>query len=108
MKKLVLVLVLVISMMVGSACSNTKKTTEAASYEAEINKEEVMSFDISVDEEQWQTMLDNALEEEYIPADVTINGTTIKNVGIRPKGNSSLMQVAIDDTTDRYSFRIKA
>ena len=79
-------------------------TTE---YASQIDKTTIMSFGISVDEGEWQGMLDNATAEEYIPADVTINGTTIKNVGIRPKGNSSLSSIARDDTTDRYSFKIK-
>ncbi|WP_242854409.1 CotH kinase family protein [Oxobacter pfennigii] len=52
-------------------------------------------------------MLDNAIDEEYISADITINGTIIKNVGIRPKGNSSLSSISRDETTDRYSFKIK-
>ncbi|WP_245583108.1 CotH kinase family protein [Paenibacillus daejeonensis] len=76
-------------------------------YAEEIDKTQIMTFAISVDETEWQTMLDNAADKEYIPADITINGTTIENVGIRPKGNSSLSAVVRDDTTDRYSFKIK-
>lgn len=38
--------------------------------------------------------------------DVIVNGTKFENVGIRPKGNSSLKQVVMTDS-DRYSFRIK-
>ena len=85
----------------------TVVATTEASYADEIDKTQIMTFEISVDETNWQTMLDNAEDEEYISADVIINGTTIKNVGIRPKGNSSLSQVAKDDTTDRFSFKIK-
>lgn len=51
-------------------------------------------------------MLDNAAEETYIMVDVVVNGTTFTNVGIRPKGNSSLRDVASSDS-DRYSFRLK-
>ena len=36
----------------------------------------VMEIDISVDEEDWQEMLDNALAEEYISCDLMVNGTT--------------------------------
>jgi spore coat protein CotH len=35
-----------------------------------------------------------------------VNGTEFKDVGIRPKGNSSLTQVSSSDS-DRYSFRLK-
>ncbi|MFD0587326.1 CotH kinase family protein [Paenibacillus sp. GCM10027627] len=76
-------------------------------YVGQIDKTKMMTFSITADEAKWQEMLDNAANEEYISADVTINGTLIKNVGIRPKGNSSLRQIVNDDTTDRYSFKIK-
>ncbi|WP_419888884.1 CotH kinase family protein [Paenibacillus xylanexedens] len=87
--------------------SKTENTAQTVGYADQINKTEVMSISIDVDEEAWKKMLDNANEEQYISANITINGTTIENVGIRPKGNSSLRQVAGDDTTDRYSFKIK-
>ncbi len=121
---LIVVFLLVLS-MVTTACSSKSKgdstdkdteesiingeqsSTPTTEYASQIDKTTIMSFAISVDEEEWQGMLDNATAEEYIPADVTINGTTIKNVGIRPKGNSSLSSIARDDTTDRYSFKIK-
>ncbi|ULL18733.1 spore coat protein CotH [Paenibacillus sp. H1-7] len=82
-------------------------STQTLGYVKEMDKTKIMTFSINVDEAKWQEMLETAAEEEYISADVTINGTTIKNVGIRPKGNSSLKQVVADDTTDRYSFKIK-
>lgn len=116
----------VIASMLLSACSNEAETTttttqtavntekqtstsnaQTTSYAQSFNKTEVMSFSIDVDEAAWQEMLDTATEENYIKANVTINGTTIQNVGIRAKGNSSLRQVSQDDTTDRYSFKIK-
>lgn len=59
-----------------------------------------------MDADDWQDMLDNALSETYYAADVTINGQTFENVGIRPKGNTSLTQVASSDS-DRYSFKIE-
>ncbi|MBQ8903226.1 MAG: CotH kinase family protein, partial [Oscillospiraceae bacterium] len=67
---------------------------------------DVMTIDIIADETAWQTMLDNAMDEEYISVDVIINGQKITNVGIRPKGNNSLQQVASSDS-DRYGFKIK-
>ncbi|MFC3801198.1 CotH kinase family protein [Cohnella sp. GCM10012308] len=82
-------------------------SAQTLGYVGEIDKTKIMTFSVDVDETKWQEMLDSASDKEYIPADVTINGTTIKNVGIRPKGNSSLKQVVQDDTTDRYSFKIK-
>ncbi len=47
------------------------------------------------------------MEEEYYSANITINGETYYNVGLRAKGNTTLSQIANDDTTDRYSFKVK-
>jgi len=66
----------------------------------------IISIDIIADEDDWQEMLDNAINEQYIMVDIIINGEKFKNVGIRPKGNSSLTQVA-NSNSDRYSFRLK-
>ena len=67
---------------------------------------EVLSVEITVDEDQWEQMLENAIDEEYISCDVTVNGTEYTSVGIRPKGNSSLSTVYQSDS-DRYSFKLE-
>ncbi len=76
-------------------------------YASAMDKTKVIGIQIIADEDDWANMLENAAAEEYIPATVVIDGTKIENVGIRPKGNSSLSMVAQDDTTDRYSFKIE-
>lgn len=81
--------------------------SNAPAYAPAMDKTKVLDFKIIADEAQWEAMLENAAAEEYIPATVIINGTKIENVGIRPKGNSSLSLVAQDDTTDRFSFKIE-
>lgn len=93
----------------GSAATTASTDAKAAArgYAEEIDKTKIMSLSIDADEAEWQKMLDSASEEQYISANVTINGTTITNVGIRPKGNSSLKQIVNDDTSDRFSFKIK-
>ncbi len=104
-KRFKTLILIIFCLLLFSGCNYTSEA--AQTYADEIDKTEIMSIEISVDESDWQAMLENAVDEEYIPADITINGTTIKYVGIRPKGNSSLSQVAKDDTTDRFSFKIK-
>lgn len=64
----------------------------------------VHTIDISIDD--WDGFLEKATSEEYVNADVTIDGETVKNVGIRGKGNTSLSTVAQLDS-DRYSFKIE-
>ena len=81
--------------------------TAEPEYAAAMDKNQIMDIQIIADEKEWADMLENATAEEYIPATVVINGTKIENVGIRPKGNSSLSTVAQDDTTDRFSFKIE-
>lgn len=71
-----------------------------------LDKKSITSIDIKIKESDWKWLLENATKEEYKSADVTINGETFNNVGIRPKGNSSLTSVANDSTTDRYSIKI--
>lgn len=77
-----------------------------AEYTSKIFGSDIISIEIIADDTQWQEMLDNAIKEEYIMADVIVNGTKFQSVGVRPKGNSSLTQVASSDS-DRYSFRLQ-
>ena len=74
---------------------------------AVLDKESVTDINIDIDESDWQWLMDNASNEEYKSCNVTINGETYYNVGIRPKGNSSLSTVVSSDETDRYSFKLK-
>ncbi len=81
-------------------------SSEEPSYATKIFGSDIISVEIIADENDWQNMLDNALSEEYIMADVIVNGTKFTNVGVRPKGNSSLTQVAQSESS-RYSFRLQ-
>lgn len=78
----------------------------AQTYEQALFGTDLITVDIQIAEDDWQDMLENALDEEYHVANVTINGQTFENVGIRTKGNTSLSQVASSDS-DRYSFKIE-
>jgi len=75
-------------------------------YASRIFGSDIISIEIIADEDDWQQMLDSATSEQFIMADVIVNGTKFRNVGIRPKGNSSLAQVA-SSNSDRYSFRLQ-
>ncbi|MDD5603457.1 MAG: CotH kinase family protein [Eubacteriales bacterium] len=67
----------------------------------------MIKINIDADEDAFRSMLDNATQEEYINCDVTINGVTVNEAGIRPKGNSSLNMVASGGSSDRFSFKIE-
>lgn len=75
-------------------------------YAEKVFGPDVISIEITADEDDWQYMLDNAQNEQFIMADVVVNEMKFQDVGIRPKGNSSLTQVAASGS-DRYSFRLQ-
>ncbi|SHH41884.1 CotH protein [Anaerosphaera aminiphila DSM 21120] len=68
--------------------------------------DKVHNIDIVVDEADFNEMLENAMDEEYVTCNVVIDGNVVKNVAIRTKGNSSLSTMANSDS-DRYSFKIE-
>ncbi len=77
-------------------------------YETRLfDKSEIIKVNILMDDDKWDKMLKNATDEIYYSCDVVVNGQMFKNVGIRPKGNSSLWAIDSDNTTDRFSFKLE-
>ena len=72
-----------------------------------LDKDNITNINIEIADSDWEDLKENATAEEYYEANVTINGETFYSVGVRAKGNSSLSNIAKDDTTDRYSLKIK-
>lgn len=105
-------LILVFALLLSLLFLNGEKlgiTASAATFpyvEKLFDTSKVHTIDIVVDDDDWQEMLSNAMAEEYISCNVVIDGESVRNVGIRPKGNTSLSQVASSDS-DRYSFKIE-
>lgn len=90
---------------ISSAFGGTGVTME---YEDELfNTDEIIEINIKMDEDEWNEMLANAMTEEYYSCDVVVNGKTFYNVGIRPKGNTSLSAIVMDPDTDRYSLKLE-
>lgn len=80
----------------------------AMDYESALfDTDKIIQIDIQMEEDSWQNMLENAIAEEYVSCDVTVNGQTFYSVAIRPKGNTSLSSIAMDPTTDRYSLKLE-
>lgn len=107
---IIMVLSLLFASLIVTLSNNTNyasSITEAEYIGKVFDKNKVMEIDINISQEDWDWTIENATEEEYKNANISINGETYYNVGIRPKGNSSLSSIAMDDTTDRYSFKIK-
>ncbi len=131
MKFRVLSIILVLSILFTSLCAcaadsglaeTPAASTEAATqapdsaigtladnaeyYGTVFGQGEVTDINVEISEEDWQDILDNAEDEEYHSADITVNGMTAENVGFRTKGFSSLSSVVKSDS-DRFGFKIK-
>ena len=75
-------------------------------YEEAVFGQELLTVDLVIDGDDWNDLLQNAIDEEYYRCTAVINGEKYGNVGIRAKGNTSLSQVYTSDS-DRYSFKLK-
>lgn len=64
----------------------------------------VHTIDIIMDD--WDEFISNCKNEEYYACTVVIDSDAFKNVAIRGKGNTSLMQVE-SYGNNRYSFKIE-
>ncbi|MEA4993009.1 MAG: CotH kinase family protein [Oscillibacter sp.] len=80
--------------------------TEMPYVESLFSTDRVHTLDIVVEEDDWQEMLDSASDKEYIAASIVLDGNSVKNIGLRTKGNSSLSSIVSSDS-DRYSFKIE-
>ena len=88
--------------------SPVSNTGYAMEYETALfDTNEILEIDILMEDGKWDEMLENATQEVYYECDVVINGQTFKQVGIRPKGNTSLSSIARDADNNRYSFKLE-
>lgn len=71
-------------------------------YPTKIFGQSIINIEITADENDWNEMLENKMSKPYISCDLKIDGREFKNVGLRPKGNSSLTSIQ----GDRISYRL--
>jgi spore coat protein H len=87
--------------------SEATATKEEQQLDEEVfPKDEIIDVKITIDEDEFQNMLDNASAEEMHEASIDYNGQHFDNVGIRTKGNLSLNSVVNMADSDRYSFKL--
>ncbi len=97
-------LVLTILFMNGAALG-IEVMANTMGYESRLfDNTRVHTIDIVMD--NWDELIENAVNEEYYPASIIIDGEAYKNVGIRGKGNTSLSNVA-SMGSERYSFKLE-
>lgn len=86
--------------------NNKSIPTIATEIEEVLDKNKVTKINIEIEENNWNSLIENALDEEYVNANITIDNEKFYNVGIRAKGNSSLTSVANNPDSDRFSFKV--
>ena len=101
-----LCITLVVCGFIAYAADNLE-AARITEYQKRLFGDEVITLDIQVDSDEWQTMLDHATDKEWIVGDLIINGARFSAIGIRTKGNSSLSQTTTSNS-DRYSLQFKA
>ena len=74
-------------------------------YAAALFEKDVLEINITADEAEWQEMLRNAASKPWVKCGVEINGEKLADVGVKPKGNTSLSQVLRDGGT-RFSLKL--
>ncbi|WP_297957001.1 carbohydrate-binding domain-containing protein [uncultured Ruminococcus sp.] len=82
---------------------NNDMDNEDQLYGSFFDQKQVHKIDVKMSENDWKNFLSVCKNEEWVPCDLTIDGEEFKNVGIRAKGNSSIMMV----NNGKYSFRFK-
>lgn len=66
----------------------------------------VHEIDIRLPQINWDYLVAHATEEQFVICDLEVDGEIIKDVAIRPKGNSSLKAIKTQGS-DRFSFKIE-
>ncbi len=107
----VCIIITIIAVLVTALFMNGERLGIAADDSMSFSYEDKLFDDsyvhtIDIEISDWDGLIKNATSEEYYSANVTIDGDTVKNVGIRAKGNTSLSTVSQLDS-DRYSFKIE-
>ncbi len=90
----------------GCAKKNPKITAEPSYIETVFAPDCVHTVDIRITKNDWKDLLAHPLDKTKYHADITIDGTTVKDVSFSTKGNSSLSFVAKNEHSDRYSFKV--
>jgi len=85
----------------ADSAESTVSNAEATAFP----HDQVIDVNIEIDTDVYEDMIANATDEEIVMANITYNGYTFSDIGIRTKGNSSLRDVA-QAGGDRFSFKV--
>ena len=94
----------VLILFAGMGASGERTGMEKEYETGLFSTDQVHTIESTMDD--WEGFLEDCENEEYVMCDVTIDGQTVREVGIRAKGNTSLTQVK-NYGNDRYSFKLE-
>lgn len=60
------------------------------------DEQQIRTLDLTVAPADWQWLQDNALAEQYVPADLAWNGVTATGLGVRYKGSVGSLRLCFD------------
>lgn len=102
---------LIVSPNAAYAAEDTAATTTstgiAQAYESLFQTDNVIDINVTIDDADWESMLESPLDKDYKKVSVEVDGNKLDNVGFSTKGNLTLKSVASMEDSDRYSFRLK-
>lgn len=75
-------------------------------YAEFFSENKVHEMNIEIDEAEWYAMLDDPYSKTYRHANITIDGITVNDAGIHPRGGTSL-DIAADTGNGRLPIKIK-
>lgn len=87
--------------------ATTSSTGVTQAYESLFQTDNVIDVKITIDDADWQSMLESPMDKDYKQVSVEVDGNKLDNVGFSTKGNMTLRSVASMEDSDRYSFRLK-
>ncbi|MCG7384453.1 CotH kinase family protein [Paenibacillus sp. ACRRY] len=101
---------LIVSPNAAYAAEDTAATTSTGvtqAYESLFQTDNVIDINVTIDDADWESMLESPLDKDYKKVSVEVDGNKLDNVGFSTKGNLTLKSVASMEDSDRYSFRLK-
>lgn len=86
--------------------TKTQGSAKENDYEKLFDTESIETVDLTISENNWNYLLQNAIDTPYVLAsELSIGSESIENIGIKTKGNMSLRNTW-DSDSDRFSFTV--
>jgi spore coat protein CotH len=103
-KKIFIPILLLVSIVTAgvTGCAEGEANT---SDNGPFYNDRVVTVYIVMSDKDWEYTYNNALQEQYVKADLWYDGEFIPDIAVRPKGNSSLSS-AVKDGDARFSFKV--